>query len=381
MRATLILASLAIFDYACGDISMQTRLSSIASSIVNNVDYIMLIPFKSGNLLSFSSGTMQNVPLSKPILSINSSTAASQITSKQTVWAVRQKIGLDAYVGYQKFGLYIYYAWYSDKLAYVYGFRSNDPGHCSATTSKLAIDQVKYSLAERSPRDNCLQESYINSNGVATYSFSNDNYDPRARPWYKSSAALGVKSWSPIYLFFSGQIGITYTIPLYNPDKSLAGVIGLDYDLSVLEKALYLMQMAGVFSYIVVSSTWNLVGTSTGETLSLNGVSPKAAYVANNTYIRESAIYLKNNQIESAGSYSYIGSDGYKYMVQVAPWSDNTATVTWTIVVVSKQDSPIVSNIANTKQTVDVIAADLTAGTKIRSIACCISIYLQGILM
>jgi len=57
----------------------------------------------------------------------------------------------------------------------------------------------------------------------------NDGYDPRVRPWYKKAKRLGDIVWTDPYVFFTSQKpGITIAGPVYQPDNSLKGIVGVD---------------------------------------------------------------------------------------------------------------------------------------------------------
>lgn len=64
-------------------------------------------------------------------------------------------------------------------------------------------------------------------------------YDPRGRPWYKGALAAKGENWTRVYLFASTQNpGITASIPIYNKDRTIEGVCGIDIDLSTFSKFL-----------------------------------------------------------------------------------------------------------------------------------------------
>ncbi|MCP3941775.1 MAG: response regulator [Desulfobacteraceae bacterium] len=62
-----------------------------------------------------------------------------------------------------------------------------------------------------------------------------DTYDPRKRPWYQKAIKEKNIIWTDPYVFFSSQKpGITTAGPIYSPDGSLVGVVGVDIELDVL---------------------------------------------------------------------------------------------------------------------------------------------------
>lgn len=65
------------------------------------------------------------------------------------------------------------------------------------------------------------------------------NSDPRTRPWYQAARKKGEPVWTDVYVFLgqAGQLdkpGFTYATPVFNPDKTLKGVIGADFILDTL---------------------------------------------------------------------------------------------------------------------------------------------------
>jgi len=162
-----------------------------------------------------------------------------------------------------KTGIFIYSAKNLVKGLDINGFRSKDPASCNATTSVYPGDLKNLKLSI-----NCYQESYVDSQGKPSFSYSNTNYDPRVRPWYVSAKATGGPVWSPIYLFFTGDLGITYAVPVYDSTKALVGVIGVDYNLRDIEKTMISTLSPGIVQYVIVTNTFDLVATTVGERLS-----------------------------------------------------------------------------------------------------------------
>ncbi|KAL7461288.1 hypothetical protein ACHAXS_001711, partial [Conticribra weissflogii] len=65
--------------------------------------------------------------------------------------------------------------------------------------------------------------------------FTSGNYDPRYRPWYIVTKQKQVPNWSEPYEFYTHNIGITYSRPIYSTDEEgrtvFAGVLASDYSL------------------------------------------------------------------------------------------------------------------------------------------------------
>lgn len=64
-------------------------------------------------------------------------------------------------------------------------------------------------------------------------------FDPRIRPWFKGAVENGDLHWTDVYLFASTQKpGITVSVPIYDDEKVLQGVCGIDIDLSAFSRFL-----------------------------------------------------------------------------------------------------------------------------------------------
>ena len=60
-----------------------------------------------------------------------------------------------------------------------------------------------------------------------------DSYDPRVRPWYLGAVKDKGLYWTDIYIFFTNQSpGVTASMPVFDPDKKLLGVLGVDIKLA-----------------------------------------------------------------------------------------------------------------------------------------------------
>mmetsp|Transcript_2625 Transcript_2625/g.6205 ORF Transcript_2625/g.6205 Transcript_2625/m.6205 type:complete len:870 (+) Transcript_2625:197-2806(+) len=65
--------------------------------------------------------------------------------------------------------------------------------------------------------------------------FTNGNFDPRYRPWYIATKQKQVPNWSEPYEFYTHNIGITFSRPIYSIDEEgktiFTGVLASDYSL------------------------------------------------------------------------------------------------------------------------------------------------------
>ncbi len=70
--------------------------------------------------------------------------------------------------------------------------------------------------------------------------FSEDlNYDPRSRPWYRSTKAEGRSVWtSEYYLFTAREPGITCAQPIFDESMNFIGAVGVDFKLNEINNFL-----------------------------------------------------------------------------------------------------------------------------------------------
>lgn len=88
--------------------------------------------------------------------------------------------------------------------------------------------------------NNALNSShlYTHDNNFAQLSVKtiiNESYDPRDRIWFNKALDNDALSWTDPYVFFSSRKpGITSSMPVYNKNKQLIGVIGVDVSLATI---------------------------------------------------------------------------------------------------------------------------------------------------
>jgi len=80
---------------------------------------------------------------------------------------------------------------------------------------------------------------------------SQNDYDPRKRPYYELAKKAHGRVWTPPYIFFNeGVPGITFAAPVYAKDGALRGVVTVDFGLEILSefvRSLHLSPNAIVF--------------------------------------------------------------------------------------------------------------------------------------
>jgi hypothetical protein len=86
-----------------------------------------------------------------PHLHYGFNTSSSTGTTQQIVYATYKLTGLRNYFGLNSTGRFIYYTY--NVMCDSFGFRSNDPASCPATTSSLPQDSIVPALSKNCEQD------------------------------------------------------------------------------------------------------------------------------------------------------------------------------------------------------------------------------------
>lgn len=74
-----------------------------------------------------------------------------------------------------------------------------------------------------------------NFSQLSVKQITKESYDPRDRIWFNKALDNGALSWTDPYVFFSSRKpGITSSMPVYDKDEQLIGVIGVDVSLATI---------------------------------------------------------------------------------------------------------------------------------------------------
>ncbi len=105
---------------------------------------------------------------------------------------------------------------------------------------------------------------------IETHLDQADQYKALDRLWYKQAVAQDGLIWTEPYIFYtSNKPGITVASPYYNASKKLAGVIGIDIELTSLSMFLAKLKVYGSISVSMVSGSGNFVATPSLSSKSL----------------------------------------------------------------------------------------------------------------
>lgn len=187
-----------------------------------------------------------------------------------------------------------------------------------------------------------------------------DNLDFRVDSWYVAAIKTGNPLWSDIYNWDDDPtiISISASYPLYDRNKSLVGVIGIDYLLSLLGDFLRQVRISPSAKIFILEPNGLIVAASSqekffkvekGEAKRIKAVDSKDPAIALTTQNLLNR-FGKLSQIQSSKQID-LDIAGEKTFAQVTPWQDKYG-LNW-LIVVTVPESDFMGQIhANTRTTV-----------------------------
>lgn len=138
--------------------------------------------------------------------------------------------------------------------------------------------------------------------------FASKVYDPRERPWYQEAKAAGTGIFSSVFVFATGgDVGITYSVPVYDSSNDLVCVVGVDFALDTIDKILTEHSEPGFGIYLMeteatsADDAYNMLASSCNAVIADSDlkVQSKAYNVTQveDYYISTSAMHLKDNRL------------------------------------------------------------------------------------
>lgn len=129
--------------------------------------------------------------------------------------------------------------------AYYATFKGDVYGVDRQVKGIIAIDIITNSV--KPPRR--IRYEYNDQGRFLKKTILSINYDPRTRPWYQEAVNAKKLVWTNIYKFHSFikntsyTYGITATIPIYNQDNKLQGVLGMDIAVNSMQQFINKLQV------------------------------------------------------------------------------------------------------------------------------------------
>ncbi|MDY7093432.1 MAG: response regulator [Acidobacteriota bacterium] len=167
-------------------------------------------------------------------------------------------------------------------------------------------------------------------------------FDARQHPWFEEAVQSGRPVWNQVYPFFAEEnLVVTASKPVYRPDGSLLGVLGVELTLRRVGEFLRQLDTGhGELTFIVDRSGF-LIATSTGERPYLAAQDPRGrrlrARESTSALLGATAGFLEQREgglqeIDGPAQESF-ELDGVTYYLHVAPFYDPRG-LDWLTVVV-----------------------------------------------
>ncbi|HEY9604227.1 MAG TPA: ATP-binding protein, partial [Allocoleopsis sp.] len=209
--------------------------------------------------------------------------------------------------------------------------------------------------------------------GNRTRLVSVQSFDPHAESWYFNAVNAGKPVWSEIYNWDTNPeiMSIAASYPLYDSNKTLIGVTGIDLKLSDISRFLKGMKIGKSGKAFIVERSGLLVASSASER-SFTMVNGKArrlnALNSQTPAIQQTIQYLQKrfgNLSKIQKNYQLsLNLSGQRQYVQVAPWQDSLG-LNWLIVVVVPETDFMAQINANTRTTIVLCFAAFVGSTVI----------------
>ena len=116
-------------------------------------------------------------------------------------------------------------------------------------------------------------------NVIANTYDTEDDFDPRNRPWYKSADAQRQIVWTDPYIFYTSQKpGITIAGPTYDDRGALQGVIGVDIEIDQLSRFIGNMNIGKHGRAFMINNNGDVVAFPDLEKIKTTGNGPSDGY-------------------------------------------------------------------------------------------------------
>ncbi|MEB3294694.1 MAG: ATP-binding protein [Synechococcales bacterium] len=215
----------------------------------------------------------------------------------------------------------------------------------SANSSNYAgvgrIDRQTLRLDQVSPQHPTQAHKYLLSSPQSKILAETYNYNWRTEGWYKDAALASQPAWSEVYQWAddSSTLSISANYPIYNADRQLVGVLGVDQSLTDMSQVLRQINISPSSRIFIMERSGLLIAASSQqESFSLVNQQAKRllATQTQDPQIQATATYL----LQRFGNFHTIhNSDHFEFsfnqqrqFVQVQPWRDELG-LEWLIVV------------------------------------------------
>ena len=158
-----------------------------------------------------------------------------------------------------------------------------------------------------------------------------DKFDPRVRPWYKLAKSNKGIIWTDPYVFFTlKQPGITTAISLYDNNKKLKGVIGVDIEISKLSEFISNLKISNNSKVFIIDKSLKIVAFPSIKTIKIDKGNSKARLLTINEINDKVALQAFKTSLQrpTASTFSF-ELKNKKYFSKFEPFEMNN--IEWTI--------------------------------------------------
>jgi PAS domain S-box-containing protein len=188
------------------------------------------------------------------------------------------------------------------------------------------------------------------------------DYDVRTRPWFKRAIATKKPTWSEIYTFAQGEIGITAAQPFYDRQDNLQGVMAVDLLLGQIGDFLRKIKVSANSQTFIIERSGLIVATSTDEKPYLfekdaqgNSLARRIKAIESKNKLTRSTVEFLFDRFSSLQNIDRAYQLDFKMgekvqFVQILPYRDER-NLDWLAVVVMPEDDFMAEINANTRNT------------------------------
>ncbi|MGI2901947.1 PDC sensor domain-containing protein [Tolypothrix sp. VBCCA 56010] len=219
---------------------------------------------------------------------------------------------------------------------------------------------VDYVSPKRYGNNNSYTYQTDNQGNRIKLSSSFPDYKFQKEAWYAETVKAGKPIWSQIYQWETAPeiLSVSANSPVYDKNKNLIGVIGIDQRLSLIRDFLCQLKVSPNGKTFILERNGLIVATSSSEKpYTIVGKKPQRlkAIDSSDALVQASAKYLTQHfgdlsKIKNSQQLDFL-VNGQRQFIQVTPWQDEWG-LDW-LVVIAVPESDFIGQInANTRMTI-----------------------------
>ena len=196
-------------------------------------------------------------------------------------------------------------------------------------------DGFYYFALKDDPARPTMREWRVGADGSVPSTPTNTfDFNLFSRPWFTAPRDADAATWSPPYVWVGGAdtettLGISYGIPLHNPDGSLRGIIDADLSLNDLSHFLASLEIGKTGIGAIVASDGKLIAASNDSPIFTPEAERMAAGQSPDPLIAAAARSIEDEGGD-AGEHGEIVVDGATYFLRASPIGRDVG-LAWTL--------------------------------------------------